>query len=70
MKQSRVERSWEPIRIGDTYCSPACGRGCKWSAYQTCVRKANALAKRLGSNWKTARPGESRMVLGSRKWSV
>ena len=46
------ELSWTPIRIGNTYCSPACGAGCKWSEYQKAMQQAKALAKRLGSNWK------------------
>lgn len=47
---------WTPVRRGASYCSPACGGkgafGCTWSKFQTATRKAKALAKRMGKNWK------------------
>lgn len=32
-----------PIRRGKTYCSPRCGMGCTWEAFQEAGRKAEAL---------------------------
>lgn len=45
-------RDWTPRLNGDTYCSPACGMGCKKSAYDDAHRKALALARRMtGKAW-------------------
>jgi hypothetical protein len=46
-----VELSWEPVRRGEVYCSPACGCGCTWEAYQEILQKAENLAKRMGKGW-------------------
>lgn len=43
---------WTPIRDGDRYCSPRCGHGCTWAAYQHAVESANALCVELGEGWK------------------
>ncbi len=42
--------NWTPVLRGDTYCSPACGMGCKKSAYDEAHRKAYALAERMTGN--------------------
>lgn len=45
-------RDWTPRLIGDTYCSPACGMGCKKSAYDEAHRKALALHNKMtGKAW-------------------
>lgn len=44
--------SFEPVRRGKIYCSPACGAACTWRDYQTAIRKALALAARCGRGWK------------------
>lgn len=47
------KRSWKPIRNGDTYCSPACGRGCTIHEFNEANRKGNALLKKLkGHGWR------------------
>lgn len=43
--------SWTARRRGDVYCAPACGFGCKWTAYETAVENASALAAQLGEGW-------------------
>lgn len=45
-------RSWKPQRRGDIFCAPACGGGCTKKAHDAAQRKAKALAKRLGREWK------------------
>jgi hypothetical protein len=45
-------RDWTPRLIGDTYCSPACGMGCKKSAYDEAQRKALDLHNKMtGKAW-------------------
>lgn len=56
---------WKPQRRGAKYCSPACGFGCTWAAYQQALKEGAALAKRLGKGWK-ARTWEN----GTWYWSV
>jgi hypothetical protein len=41
----------KPVQVGNTYCSPACGRGCKLAQYRKAVRGAAALQKKLKGNW-------------------
>lgn len=41
-------RDWIPVRNGDTYCSPACGRGCTYSEYEFAVEKAKEISKLIG----------------------
>lgn len=48
-KRSRL--SWKPKRSGKKYCSPACGGGCTWDAYQRAQRDAQKLAEHLGPTW-------------------
>lgn len=45
--------SWTPRRHGDTYCAPACGRGCTQAEYDDAVKQAERLAARLGVGWTT-----------------
>jgi hypothetical protein len=45
--------SWKPIRRGNKYCAPACGRGCTFKEYTLARSRAARLAKRLGSGWTT-----------------
>ena len=42
---------WDPVRHGDTYCSPACGGGCTWKSYQLAKKRAQELADYMGSGW-------------------
>lgn len=44
--------SWEPVRKGKKYCSPACGHGCTHAAYQIAQKKGAQLAARLGLDWR------------------
>jgi hypothetical protein len=44
--------SWTAVRNGATYCAPACGGGCTWSAFMKASHAARKLAKRLGRGWK------------------
>lgn len=43
--------SWEPVRKGETFCSPGCGHGCTYAEYLKASQKAELLAKRLGKGW-------------------
>jgi hypothetical protein len=43
-----AQLSWKPVHRGAVFCAPACGFGCKRSRYELAVKKAVALAKRLG----------------------
>ena len=45
--------SREPVLIGDTYCSPACGFRCTKAAYDEACAKGEELATQLGSDWKS-----------------
>lgn len=44
--------SWTPRRHGNTYCAPACGRGCTLAEYVAANKLAASLAKKLGASWK------------------
>lgn len=46
------ELSWEPVRRGGVYCSPACGNGCTWPEYQEATTAAEKLCGILGDGWK------------------
>lgn len=63
-KKKELDRR-KPQRRGAKYCSPACGFGCTWAAYQQAVKEGWALAKRLGKGWKV-RTWEN----GTWYWSV
>lgn len=43
--------SWKPKRAGKRYCSPGCGAGCTWDAYQRALDEAHALARACGPGW-------------------
>jgi hypothetical protein len=49
-------REWNPVRNGETYCSPACGAGCTYEAYKKAVKDADELASlccdKIGGIWK------------------
>ena len=47
-----TKSNWKPVLRGRVYCSSACGGGCTKAAYDECVKKAKALAKRMGKGWK------------------
>ena len=63
---------WKPQRRGAKYCSPACGFGCTWAAYQQALKEGAALAKRLGKGWKTRtwERGSRSSRSGTWYWSV
>jgi len=44
--------TWDPVRRGKIYCSPACGHDCTHRDYLAAVRGAERLARRLGPGWK------------------
>ena len=47
-----LQPSWTPILKKDgTYCSPACGCGCKLAAFDEATQKAAALVATLGDGW-------------------
>lgn len=48
---SRKNTEWDPVRRGDTYCSPACGCGCTFADYKAAVAAGKALSKALGKGW-------------------
>jgi hypothetical protein len=51
-KQTIAQLSWEPRRVLNRYCAPACGRGCTWQEYQHAVASADELVKQMkGSGW-------------------
>ena len=52
MTKDGEARGWSPVRNGDIYCSPRCGHGCTHSAYLNAVAAADALAARIGPDWK------------------
>jgi hypothetical protein len=43
--------SWNPVRQGETYCSPACGRGCTLTEFTEAHLRGNALREQLGQRW-------------------
>ena len=47
--------SWKAKRNGNTYCAPACGRGCTHAEYRKANRMADALVKKCekeaGGKW-------------------
>lgn len=46
-----VAGRWVPVRTGDTFCSPACGGGCRFAEYELRCRETKAVADRLGAGW-------------------
>ena len=51
MKRRR-ELSWRPVRKGDVFCAPACGRGCTHAEYVHALTSAAAVVRRLGPGWR------------------
>jgi hypothetical protein len=41
--------SWKPVRRGNRFCAPACGRGCTVQEHRDAERQALKLAARLAS---------------------
>jgi hypothetical protein len=55
MTMATLPEKWTPVLRDGVYCSPACGGGkgiCDKSKYDLAVKKAKALAKRMGAGWK------------------
>ncbi len=46
-----IERDEAPVRKGDVFCSPWCGRGCKHAAYERARKDGLVLARRMGEGW-------------------
>lgn len=46
-----VKKSWKPVRRGDAYCAPACGRGCTRVEWLKAKRAAARISKQLGPKW-------------------
>lgn len=45
------ETRWIPQLRGAIYCSPACGHGCTFEAFDRAYEQATTLATRLGRGW-------------------
>lgn len=43
--------SWDPVRRGNVYCAPACGRDCTIQEYNAAEAGGIALARQLGAGW-------------------
>ena len=39
----------KPVRNGDKYCSPRCGRGCTYAEYEAAVKLADSIVSDLGA---------------------
>jgi hypothetical protein len=46
-----ADYSQGPERKGKLYCSPWCGMGCTFAAFEKATDAADALAKQLGEGW-------------------
>ena len=46
-----MEQDWEPVNKDETYCAPACGRGCTSREYDIATARAEVLARTLGLDW-------------------
>jgi hypothetical protein len=46
-----TKQDWTPVRDGDIYCSPACGAGCTFKAWEEAQAKSKAMADDLGPGW-------------------
>lgn len=44
------ESGWTPRRAGKVYCSPRCGGGCTWSAYDKAIRESSDLCATLNAD--------------------
>ena len=53
------ELSWDPVRNGEIYCSPACGGGCSIDSYLQAVEDAKRLCKELGEGQWVSRVWEN-----------
>lgn len=43
---------WTAVRRGDIFCSPRCGCGCTYAAFERAQREADGLAKLCGPGWR------------------
>lgn len=43
--------SWDPVRDGDRFCAPACGRGCTYAEWRAATAAADKLCADLGAGW-------------------
>ena len=50
MKTKTLDR-WKPVRRGNIYCSPGCGRGCTHREYLTMKNQAVLMCKTLSDGW-------------------
>ncbi len=48
---SSAATGWKPRRKGEVFCSPRCGGGCTYVAYQKARIEGVALAKKMGPGW-------------------
>lgn len=55
------DNRWTPVRIGDDYCSPACGRGCTHAAYLEAQCVAQEIVDQLGPPTKGGNAWEKRV---------
>lgn len=44
-------QDWNPLRKGDIYCAPACGRDCTWDEFLEAHTEADKLVALLGPSW-------------------
>ena len=44
--------NWKPVRKGNRYCSPACGRGCTIQEHAKAKADGKKLAARMGKGWR------------------
>ena len=58
---SKRKLSWKPRRIGDKFCSSACGGGCTLAAYKAAVSIGRNLVKRLNKSKAILAPWKSRI---------
>lgn len=48
----KPDEGWKPRRHGDVFCSPRCGGGCTYAAYERACAEGAALAAKMGQGWK------------------
>jgi hypothetical protein len=48
----RIKLDWKPVRRGEVYCAPACGRKCTWAEYQQAKERLDTLKLILGRGWR------------------
>lgn len=63
-----MNRSNEPVRNGDTYCSPSCGQGCTIHQYNEAACVAQELVDALGPAKHKYAAGWEKRALESQGW--